>query len=182
MRQIGLADLERALQYDASLAEAHLLVARLQALPGGDHKRALSALDDLVRLSADDAERKSEALVLRSGLQESTDKGLADLDEAVKLAPQDAKPLRTRGALKLSLKDGEGAIADFDAALVLDPDDAQTLEAKALAFATEKKWDEARSFLGSRPGTRPRIDRDSAAARADQRTGRKNGKRPGRFQ
>src|SRR5579863_167860 len=71
MRQIGLADLERALQYDSTLAEAHLLVARLQALPGGDRKRALAALDELVRLSADDAERKSEALVLRSGLQES---------------------------------------------------------------------------------------------------------------
>ena len=52
LRQIGLADFERALQCDPQLAEANLLIARLQALPGGDRKRAMSAINELVRLSA----------------------------------------------------------------------------------------------------------------------------------
>ena len=50
MRQIGLADLERALQYDPQLVDAYLLVSKLQALPGGDRKRAMSAANEIVRL------------------------------------------------------------------------------------------------------------------------------------
>ena len=147
MRQIGLADLERALQFDSALADAHLLVARLQTLPGGDRKRALTAINELVRLSAEEPAKQAEALVLRSSLQEVPEKGLADLDDAVKLTPQDPKPLRTRGALKLSLKDVDGAVADFNAALALEPDDASTHEAKALTLASQQKWDEARASL-----------------------------------
>jgi tetratricopeptide (TPR) repeat protein len=147
MRQIGLADLERALQYDPALADAHLLIARLQTLPGGDRKRALTAINELVKLSSDEPEKQSEALVLRSSLQESPQEGLADLNDAVKLAPKNAKTLRTRGAMKLSLKDAAGAVEDFNAALKLEPDDAATYEAKGLTLATEEKWDEAREAL-----------------------------------
>jgi len=147
MRQIGLADLERALQYDPALTDAHLLVARLQTLPGGDRKRAMTAINDLVRLSADEPEKQAEALMMRASMQESPEQGLADLNDAVKLAPNDPKPLRTRGAIKLSLKDPAGAVADFDAALKLAPDDASTYEAKALTLASEQKWDEARESL-----------------------------------
>ncbi len=147
MRQIGLADLERALQYDATLTDAHLLVARLQSLPGGDSKRAMTAINDVVRLSADEPEKQAEALMMRASMQESPEQGLADLNDAVKLAPNDPKPLRTRGAIKLSLKDPDGAVADFDAALKLAPDDASTHEAKALTLGTQQKWDEARASL-----------------------------------
>ncbi|HEY4310124.1 MAG TPA: tetratricopeptide repeat protein [Pirellulales bacterium] len=147
MRQIGLADLERALQYDPNVAEAHLLIARLQTLPGGDRKRAIVAINELVRLSGEEPEKQAEALVLRSGLQESPEQGLADLNDAVKLAPKDPKALRTRGAMKLALKDSAGAVADFDAALELEPDDAATYEAKALTLATDEKWEAARAAL-----------------------------------
>ncbi len=61
MRQIGLADLERALQFDPGLAEAHLLVARLQSLPGGDRKRAMMAINELVKLTGDEPEKQSRS-------------------------------------------------------------------------------------------------------------------------
>ncbi|MBI2824518.1 MAG: tetratricopeptide repeat protein [Planctomycetia bacterium] len=148
MRQIALADLERALQYDATLVEAQLLVARLQTLPGGDRKRAVSAIDEVVRLTADEPERQAEALLLRGGIRETREEGLADLDEAVRLVPRDPKPLRARGAVKLALKDQAGALADFDAALKLEPDDAATHEARGMVLASEEKWDEARASFG----------------------------------
>ncbi|HEY1602507.1 MAG TPA: tetratricopeptide repeat protein [Pirellulales bacterium] len=147
MRQIGLADLERALQYDPTMVDAYLLVSKLQALPGGDRKRAMSATNEIVRLTADDPAKQSEALLMRSSIQDTPEQALADLNDAAKLAPQDPKILRTRGAMKLSLKDADGAVADFDAALALDPEDATTHEAKALTLATQTKFDEARASL-----------------------------------
>ncbi len=147
MRQIGLADLERSLQYDTSLIDAHLLIARLQVLPGGDRKRAVSALSEVVRLSQAEPEKQAEALLLRAGIQESSEKSLADLDEAIKLTPQDPKPLRTRGAVKLQAKNTDGALEDFNKALELEPDDVATHEAKALALATQQKWKESRASL-----------------------------------
>ena len=143
-RQISLADLERALQYDPTLVDAHLQIARLQTLPGGDRKRAITALTEIVSLSAADPARQADALMLRGGMQESEEEGLADLNNAVELAPKDPKPLRTRGAMKFGLKDVDGAIADFDAAIELAPDDAATHEAKALALASQQKWEASR--------------------------------------
>ena len=110
MRQIGLADLERALQYDPDLVDAYLQIARLQSLPGGDRKRAIAALTDVIRLSQADPTKQAEALMLRGTVQESDEESLADLNNAVALAPRDPKPLRTRGATKFALKDVDGPV------------------------------------------------------------------------
>ena len=41
-----------------ALADAHLLVARLQTLPGGDRKLAMTAINELVKLSGDEPEKQ----------------------------------------------------------------------------------------------------------------------------
>ena len=40
LRKVALDDLERAVKVDPKLGEAHLLIARLHALPGGERERA----------------------------------------------------------------------------------------------------------------------------------------------
>ncbi len=144
MRQMSLADLERAIQFDAEQADAHSLIARLQLLPGGDRKRAMKALEEVLRLAGGDKAKRSDALLLRAGAQDDTQKRLADLDEAVSLTPENPKPLRARGAARLAVKKTQEALADFDAALKLEPNDAATHEARGLTLATLEKWDDAR--------------------------------------
>ena len=119
---------------------------------------------------------------MRSSIQETPELALTDLNDAAKLAPQDPKILRTRGAMKLSLKDADGAVADFDAALVLDPEDATTHEAKALTLAMQTKWDEALRLFGPGTGVGSRFDRNPAAARPSEHACRQERSRIGRFQ
>jgi tetratricopeptide (TPR) repeat protein len=144
LRKMSLADLERSIQLDPEQADAHMLIARLQLLPGGERKRAMTALEEALRLTATDKPKHSDALILRASAQEDVPKQLADLDEAVTLVPENPKPLRARGAIKLAMKKPDEALADFDAALRLDPKDAPTHEARGLALATMEKWDDAR--------------------------------------
>lgn len=145
LRQMAVADFERALQYDPKVIEAHALVAKLQMLPGGDRKRATAAIEELVKLTSDDPRKQAEALVQRAALAETPEKAMADIDKAIELNPDDAKTLRVRATLKLNLKDLAGALADFDAAIKLDPEDLDTIEAKGLLLATDQKWAEARA-------------------------------------
>jgi len=147
LRQIAVADFERALQYDDKVVEAHALLAKLLMLPGGDRKRAAAALEELVKLTADDPRKQSEALLQRAGVQDTPEKAMADIDKSIELAPDDPKPVRVRGALKVNQKDMAGALVDFEAALKLEPEDSATLEAKGLILAAEQKWPEARAAL-----------------------------------
>ncbi len=48
-RPTALQNLEKTIPYDPNLGEAHLLIGRLQALPGGDEKRAASAASAAVK-------------------------------------------------------------------------------------------------------------------------------------
>lgn len=145
LRRVALADLERALELDAEQPAANLLLGRLHLLPGGDRERAAGALDEAVRLLRDDNAACAEALLLRSAARDDADQRLADLNEAVTLAPRQPKYRRARGAAHLARGKAEDALADFDAALSLEPEDAPTHEARGLALGMLERWDEARA-------------------------------------
>lgn len=145
--QIAVEELERALKANPELAPAQLLMGKLQSLPFGDAERAREALDAAVKLLQDDDAARADALRLRAAVAKDADKKLADLNEAIKLAPADAKPLRDRGNVYLTQNKAEEALKDFDAALTLDPEDSATYEAKGLVYASQEKWDEARKAM-----------------------------------
>ena len=50
LRQLAVADLERALKHVPEQAEAFLLLGRLQSLPGGDRGEAIEALAEAIQL------------------------------------------------------------------------------------------------------------------------------------
>ncbi len=139
---MALADLEQSTKLNSEQPESQFLLGRLYAHLGHPDK-ALSALNEAVRLSADDPAAKSKALMIRANLRPDPDARQADLDEAVKLTPEDAEVLRFRGMNYLTQNNVELAISDFDAAIKLDPDDAETYEARGMAQAATGKLDEA---------------------------------------
>jgi len=156
LRTLALADLERAVKLSPELAEAHYLIARLQAL-GGDLKRAREALDAAVRLSESDPALRAKALLLRANLVKDNTARQADYDEAVKLAPHNLDVLRSRGLFHLSQEKFDKALADFDAALELNRVNAETHEARGLVLMMMKKLDEAKESFDQAIGINPRM-------------------------
>ena len=146
-RDLALADLEKAVKYDPKQTEAYLLVAQLNMLPDGDAKKAREAVDKAIELSGDEPAVRAKMLVLRASMQESLEKRLPDLDEAVRLAPGFAAAVRARGLLKADLGKLEESLADLEKAIELEPEDTATYEAKAIVLARLKKYDESLSAL-----------------------------------
>ncbi len=140
--QMALSDLEQTLKIDGEQGEAQYLAGRLYAHLGQPEK-ALTALDNAVRLSEDDPAAKARALIIRANLQQDAGRRQADFDAAVALTPKDPNALRFRGMHYLSQNKLEAAIADFDAAIEIDPKDADTHEARGVAMSLAKNYDEA---------------------------------------
>ena len=147
-RRVVVADLEKTLKLNEKQPQAHLLLAQLNMLPGGDGMKSVrKSLDKAIEFGDEDSTSKSKALALRAALQEQEDKKLADFDEAVRLTPDDVTLLRARGLTLADLDRNEAALADFNKAIELEPTHAPTLEAKAIVLAQLKKYDEAVATL-----------------------------------
>lgn len=144
LRQLALADLERALQYDKKQAQTYLIVARLNLYPDGNRTRAKSALDEAIENAGDDDELKAEAFTMRGGLRDNDEDRLADFSEAIKLVPTNPKPLKARAAVMLSQEKAEQALEDLDAALKLDTKDPAIYEIRGIALTLLKRLKEAR--------------------------------------
>jgi len=142
-RKLALDDLERSIKLNPNQPQPLLYVAQLNLLPGGDAKRAVSALDEAIRTSGEEPKLKTRALLLRAALRVEPEKKLADLDEAVRIAPQEPAVWRGRGRLLADLEKLEPALADLKKAIELDADHAPTYEAQAMVLARLKKYDEA---------------------------------------
>ncbi len=140
--QMALSDLQQTLKIDAEQSLAQYLLGRLYAHLGQPDK-ALAAVNEAVRLSADDPPIRAQALMIRANLQSDPDKRQADFDQAVKLMPREPDVFRFRGMSHLSGGRAAEALADFQAALELDPENAETHEACGLANSILQKYDDA---------------------------------------
>ena len=147
IRRVALEDLEKAVAMDPKQPQALMLIAQLNFLPGGDAKRASQALDEAVQRSADQPQVQAKALAFRAGFIDDKVKKLKDLDEAVRVDPQQTAPLRARGSYYLDVKEYEKALADFEAALKLDEDNAAAWESKGIVLIDLKRYDDALAAL-----------------------------------
>lgn len=142
-RRLALEDLRRAVELDPNQPQAHYLIARLNLLPGGDMKEAEKALNLTIKQTDEDKSLKAKALFMRAALQDDDQKQLADLDEAARLAPDDASVLRNRGLAYAEMKKLDKALADFQAALKIEPEHVPTYEALIVVLAGLERYDEA---------------------------------------
>lgn len=143
IRQYALRSLERSLKFDEKQGNVHYLIARLQALPGGDRERGLKAANQAVRLAGDNKEELSKALLLRAGLTEDADRQLADYNQAVLIDPTNTEALRVRGTFHLLREEYEKAAEDFAKLLESDAENVNAHHALAEALTNLKKYDEA---------------------------------------
>lgn len=142
-RKLALDDLEKSIELVPEQPEALLLVARLNLLPQGNRKRAAEVLDEALALQGTEPRNRVKMITMRADLETDPQKKLALLDEAVRLAPDDADTVRARGVLRADMKQLEAALEDLDRAVELEPNHAPTHQARALLLGQLKRYDEA---------------------------------------
>jgi tetratricopeptide (TPR) repeat protein len=173
LRGVAIKDLERAIKVDPKLAEAHYLIARLNALRGGDLDRAHKAIDQAIEHTTKDQLALARYLTLRANLttydlapkteeakreaEKAAEKRLADYAKAIELAPDDEDAVRSRGRFYLALGKYAEAIKDFNRALELDEEDLESklLRVRALQLNGDAKA--ARADLDELLKRQPRL-------------------------
>ena len=146
-RRLAVGDLEESLKLDSEQLDAQYLLARLHALPGGDRARAVTALDEAVRLSAKQPSRQAKVLLLRASLLVDPEARLNDYNRAVELLPHNLEIVRARALFYLSQSQYEEAIGDLDRSIELDPKNPDTYEARSVAQFLLKRYDDALESL-----------------------------------
>jgi len=141
IRQLALADLEKLLRHDPKFADALVLSAKLQALPGGDVNKARKAIDEAVKQYADNDRKRSDAIVLRAQLQQDAQQQLSDLTEAIDADPTNIAAWQARAAYFITRGDLDKAIPDFEKLLERDPKNVTIRQALVEAFANLDKYE-----------------------------------------
>ena len=148
MRAYALRDLGEVTQRDDTLAAAQVMIARLEALPGGDRQRALTAARKAVELGGDDPLQTAQAHVVLGNLSEEDPQARrAEYDKAVELAPRDVDVRRTRGLFLMMEGDQDAALADCDIAVEEAPDSADILFQRGRVFASQGNFERAMADL-----------------------------------
>lgn len=147
LRREAISRLERVLKIDPQLVEAHLMVARLAMLPGGDLTEARQALDKAIEFAANDKPSLSEALLLRAALADDDDGRLADLNQAIIIDPNNTKALLSRGQYHHDKEDYAAATADFRTAIEQGSEDPTILALLLESLIADEQFDEANAEI-----------------------------------
>jgi len=145
LRSFAMRDLDEVVDRDPRLGDAHLLIAQLESLPGGDRERARASATKAIDLLADDRLQTAQAHVVLGNTSAADDREGrgTHYDRAVELAPRDKDIRRTRGLFRMVTEDFAGAREDLEAAIDADPDDASLHEALGLTLMMDDKLDAA---------------------------------------
>jgi len=143
LRQFALKDLGRAVEVNPTLGDAHLLIARLHVLPGGDAQRGSQAAGAAVNLFEDNKKQKAKALVLRGSFREKAEDQLKDYALAIEADPSNADAWQARAQVHLDQGHADKAIEDLNSLLKQDENNFNALLALAEALTNIDKYDEA---------------------------------------
>ncbi len=142
LRRAALTDLKKVVENQSDFGEAYVLIARLELIDG-DRQKGMEAVTKALELFKADNKAKSEILTLRARLGEEREKILADLDEAIKLDPENTEAVQTRALLALQNSDFEKAAADLAKLLEADQENIGLHLTLAEALSNMQKFDEA---------------------------------------
>lgn len=160
LRRFALRDLERAIEVDPKLADAHMLIGRLHTLPGGDRERALKGLNGAISLLDEDPKRRAEALVYRAQIREKIEDRLKDYELAIKADPSNTEAWQQQAVSYMEQGKLEEAVASLQKLLAEHADNVEARLALAEALTNLDKADEARQEIDKALELKP----DSALA------------------
>ncbi|MCR9292252.1 MAG: tetratricopeptide repeat protein [bacterium] len=150
LKRMTMADLEKAIENNPELADAYMLIARLETLPGGSRENALENLDKAVELLKDRPVDQSKAYILRAAMQENNEAKLADLEKAIEADSTNAEAWQIRIALQMAMGKLQEAVEDAEQLLERDESNMFALQAAIQSLLQLNKTDEAISMLSKR--------------------------------
>ncbi|MEX0819723.1 MAG: tetratricopeptide repeat protein, partial [Pirellulaceae bacterium] len=150
IRELVTKDLNKLFKYDKGFAEAHVLNAKLQALPGGNREEGLKSLDSAIESyqKKEEQQELAKTYLLRAQLRDDADQRLADIDAAMKADPMSVEALQLRAAVHIEQGELDKAITDFEELLEKDPENVAIQQALATTYASIKNYDKAIEHLG----------------------------------
>jgi len=146
VRQLIISDLRRVLAYDNPPPRANFELGRLMAMPGGDPHEARRVLTAFLETADLPDSQRAEAFIIRSRVQTDEAKALADFDEALRLAPDNAGYRLVRAVFLRSRSKFEEALEEVGQVLQQAPDDANALILQGEIF---RKLDQPKEAIES---------------------------------
>ncbi|MGB6044206.1 MAG: tetratricopeptide repeat protein, partial [Pirellulales bacterium] len=147
LARLALVDLQKVVKQDDKLAEAHFLIGRIHALPGGDPDKSRASLEKAVEMAGENVGLTADAYAMLGGVVKDADKKLDYLNKAIELSADHVEALRSRGLHYMASNEHEKALADFRRAIQLEPEHAKTHEVLAIDLMMTGKVEEAKNEL-----------------------------------
>jgi tetratricopeptide (TPR) repeat protein len=146
MRSFAMRDLRELVKRDPKLGIAHLMIARLQALPGGNPESAKEAADKAIKFLSPDQNKieLAEAHIVQGNLLKDGAERTFHYDKAVALAPADSRFRRTRGLFRLLRNEFGPAREDFIAAIKQNPNESGVYEALGMSYMMDNELEDAK--------------------------------------
>lgn len=153
VRQLRLKtkeDLDKAIENNPKLADAYLLMARIETLPGGSRENAISNLNKAVELLEDRPVDQAEAYILRAVMQDNQEDQMRDLTKAIEADSTNTNAWQARIELQMRTGKLQEAVDDAEKLLAEDESNMFALEAAIQSLLRLEKEDEAIGLLTSR--------------------------------
>lgn len=155
LRNDASADIEKAIANNSKSAEAHLLYAQLQGLPGGDPDKALKSVDSAIELFKDKPKERSAAYLLRAGIRAEADEKLEDLQKAIESDPTNMNAWQARIIMLMGTQKFEEAYQDVERLLKQDSGNPFAIAAAVESLFHLKRYDDAINILTPRIEAKP---------------------------
>jgi PQQ-dependent catabolism-associated CXXCW motif protein len=149
----AITDYDQAIQLDPNNVPAYINRANAYSNKR-DYAHAFIDYDQAIQLDPKNANAYNERCWARVIAGQELERALSDCNESLRIQPNDANTLDSRGSAYLKLHRLDEAIADFNAALAIEPKFASSLYGRGLAKLKN--------------GDRVSADADMAAAKAIQ--------------
>ena len=120
-RSQALSRLRKVVEFQPEMAEAYLMMAKLNGLPGGDQDEAMDAIEKAIELAGDENEQLSSALFLRANMTDDEETIISDLNQAIKINPENIEAVRRRANYYLNKRNPTEALPDLKKWLDSEP-------------------------------------------------------------
>lgn len=154
LRRLIRSDLSKAIENNPELADAFLLMAQIETLPGGNREDAMENLNKAIKLLEDRPVDQSKAYMLRAAMQEKNDEKLEDLAKAIETDPTNARAWQARIALQMAMGKLQEAVEDAEQLMEEDESNMFALQMASESLLGLEKYDEAIAMISRR------IDKD----------------------
>lgn len=144
------SDLDKAISNNPKLAEAYLMRAEMELVPGGSREKAIGFINTAIEQLAENTELQSKAYMLRAGLQKGNDEKVIDLSKALELNPNNVDAWQAKIALLLSFDKFAEAAAEAERLLEKDQNNQIAFGAALDAFVRLGRFEDAHKLLSKR--------------------------------